>query len=651
MSLRNRLKTDFYRQWRGWFLAVPLLLALVLLSYLAIRPDPAALHFHRAQKLQVAGQSQAALRLYALIVSSLPDSSYAPLSLMQQGEILTSQARRSGDEMRYREALEVYEMLAEKYPSHSLAGEALIAAAEIATNDLQNTKKAAALYKHLLKKYPGSPEYASEATLRLGRIALQENDGENAQKYFSQVLKKYTRFAERSAEAQYHLGITLETLQGNQSAARSAYEATIKNWPHSRWAGNAKERLGLLFYSSSDARPARRVLLETETMPALKGDQQLDILKLLLAARGLEVGEAVIRGWSLAPFRVGYFPQSAGKTVPHREEFSTIAANVGLVYERKTETEAARAYKQLRDELDIGHAPFVRLDEWALVTGYDSAQDEIYLLYPGGKQETLEGKVLSEKWKKEKYEFLTFHAAGEKLRATTAQEKPDSNSKKSVSLELSAPTYHYKLPRLSLKNAHQRTLRRAAILMLRPRESEALLNVEALRALAEEMGELSTLPLSPVPKPEAREESGREASGNPSEESTSPSPSPSAPSGAASSSAPLAQFQAKQAKRWKELHPWFGGPRRHWIESRRDAAAYLEIAARDLKNNRLQRAAEELHTAMRALRAIETVLPSVESFNENPEATRAALEEVATQLQAAHDAEKRAALQIQSALD
>lgn len=610
-----------------WLFVAPVVVAVFLLSYLVLRPDPASSHFYRAQKLQLAGQSESALRLYSLILSSLPNSSFAPLALQQKGEILTSMARRSGDADEYRAAVAAYARLASEYSSHSLAGEALLAAGSLAANDLRDPKTASGFYQTLLKNYPGNPEYVSEAVLRLGRIALQSGAGTEAQNYFARVLKEYSRFPERSAEAQYQSGVTLETLLKNKAQARAAYEATIKKWPRSVWAASAKERLGMLMYStSSQDRPSRRVLLEIAALPQMgKSDSRLAALKVLLVSRGLEASESVLRGWSLVPFRAGFSSENPSRVWSEEESFETIAANAGLVYMRRNNDDKGKALNALRDELDAGHTPFVALDGWILAIGYDSSRDEITTQKPGAQRQTWAAKDFADRWKKASdLSFLSFYVAGENVHAV----QPAKTT--AAAPDLMAPLYVYKLPPLSLQNAHRRTLRRAAALMKRTREDGVLLNAEALRELSKELEILGRAPDSPVPAPEPIPEEEIAQDGS----TPAAAPTPAAPNHSA--------LLDQRKKRWKNLRGWFDEPLKKWVETRRDAAAYLEIAGNDLNDTRLRRAAEELREAMVSLQNAATSIPSANAFDENSDEARAALEAAAREISSAYKAEKRA---------
>lgn len=612
------------RAWQPWLIGAPVALVALLLLRAVLMPDAAASHFYRAQRLQAAGQEQQALRLYSLIAQTQPQSSYAPLALQQEGEILTALARRSGDAKLFRAAIDSYARLATEYSSHSSAGEALLAAGGIALNDLRDIKAAARFYKLLRENYAGNAEYSSEATLRLGRIALQDGDAKTAQKFFGQVIKEFARFPDRCAEAQYHTGVTLETLLKNPTAARAAYEVTIKKWPRSVWAGDAKERLGMMSYNPA-ARPARRVLIEVAALPKTFGDGREAALHLMLASRGLEISEATWRGWSLSPFRAAFAPRDPGRVLETRGDWETVAANAGLEYSRRNERDAPRALNLLRDELDAGRAPLLNAGGWMMIVGYDSSRDEFFARYEGARLETLPAKELVNRWRAGgEYSLITFRAPGEHPKAEVEKtgSPPDAPN-------LLAPVYLYKLPRLSLSDAHRRTLRRAAQLMKRPREAGVLLNLEALRALKNELETLAHAPASPVPAPEAANADDDDSTAPDATSTPAPAATPQ------TTPVPRIASSVNVSARWKNLRKWFGAPLQNWVEARRDAAAFCDDA-------RSRTAAAAWRGSIAALENAASTLPSENAFEADPEAAREAMQVLAGQIKAALQAESRA---------
>jgi hypothetical protein len=101
-----------------------------------------------------------------------------------------------------------------------------------------------------------------------------------------------------------------------------------------------------------------------------------------------------------------------------------------------------------------------------------------------------------------------------------------------------------------------------------------LLNIEALNQLAGDLNTLSAVPPSPVPVPEG--DAGDVSSASPAD-------------------------GHKRLQRANHLAPWFEAPLQHWIEARRDAAAFLENAAGELGDDDLHQAAEEMRHSIMAL--------------------------------------------------
>jgi hypothetical protein len=373
------------------------------------------------------------------------------------------------------------------------------------------------------------------------------------------------------------------------------------------------------------------VVLQVGSLPPIKGDSRSAALRLVLAARGLEIRDAVWRGWSLAPFRAGFSPDAPGRVLESDGSWETVAANAGLVYSRRTASDAGHALNLLRDELEAGHAPLVNIGGWRLVVGYDSARDEITVRGANTDAQTLGAKEFAAQWRVHgEYSLLSFEVPGERAHATIEKATASDDAP-----ALLAPTYIYKLPRLSIKDAHRRALRRAAALMKRPREDGELLNLEALRALRAEIEKLGNAPASPLPVPAPAPESA-----TPRESEAAPSPEG---AGAAPASTPVpATASIQSSTRWKALRKWFGAPLKQWLEARRDAAAYLDAAANDLGDASLQQAAAKLREAMAALDSAASTLPAEDAFDTDPEAARRAFQELSEKIGAALDAEKNA---------
>ena len=571
-------------------LAFVLVIAVVLLA--AFRPNRAANLFDKAQQLEAVGQWNQALGHYHLLVETEPNSSYAPRALMQQATILEGMARRSGNHYYFQRAIDVYQQVSRRYPNNTLAGQALLQGAELASVDINDYALAANLYQEVLQKYQRNADYVSQATLAMGRIALAQKNASNAQKYFQAVLEKYSAYPDRCAEAQYQLGVVAETLTSQPEAAKAAYQQTIKNYPTTVWATNAKARLGMLFYGDiAPGGPARRLITRLSPLPDTGYDNKSPFLPLalVLSARGMDIGPATLNAWSLQPFFCGFDPDNPGRVLLFSQAFENAVANAGLSFSVKNNSGAKNAFAALRESVDHGHTPVIFIGKWELVAGYDTVAQTVFLQEQGAQVISLPLKKLLTIWGKsipnlemahrKPYTFLSFQSAGDNPKVTA--NKGDQSDTNQVRLFMT-PSFTLTLSPLSRKNAQQRTIHRAATLLSRAHFGDALLNVEALNQLSDTLNKLANLPPSPVPVPEA--------------DSAAAAPSPTS-----------WQQRLKQAN---HLAPWFGKPLQQWIEARRDAAVYLENLSQENKTDtNLQDAASALRHSIMALQNASTDFP------------------------------------------
>jgi TolA-binding protein len=683
----------------------------LLLSLLLV-PDPGGkLLFARAQSLEARGLVQPALRQYLLLAEAHATSPHAAQALLRAGDLMVDLAR-AGDTPQFTEAVATYDKLATTYPQHLLAGTALLRAAEILIVDLRSPGKAREMYNRVLEEYPNNREYAAEAMLRLGRVAQDERDGKTAQSWYQRVLQRYPTETQRSAEAQFRLGETYETLltsKDHKVWARNAYDATIKNYPSSVWAGKAKERLGLMVWVDIAPRE-RRVQLETKPLPdeGTEAGTLLGAIRMVLAARGVLVNDTVLRGWGMEPFFAGYSQRNQSLVVaPPFEAWENVAANTGLVYQLRNGKDAKDAVKLLQYELDDAHTTLIYTGKWRLVAGYDSARNEVQLQSRGARYDIVTAADLVTQWKQRSplgspFGLLAFHTPGEvaRLKATpvttdraeqTASPTPtavrgNGTNRSRVQaastpepLEprlspLAAPTFVYKLDALNERNTHRRAIRHASIWMKRPRDEDGnLLNLAALHALAGAMKRMAAAEPrpkktdEPLPPPSGelpvRAQDAAVADGAvtgevpapPTDEAAAPAspvagvPTPVAPPAVAPvipDPTPRAPTKGvDKVQRARALLGWRGAPLLRWVTARRQAAAYLDVAAARLNQPSLRRAADEFRNAITALENAAMALPLESALGKDGvlnENARRAFETAAREIERARSAETRA---------
>ena len=631
-------------------LTVALLAALILIGRVLIAPDAGASLFSKARQLEEAGQISLALRHYALVSNRHPESGLAPQALLKQGELLSARGRTNKNTDDLRNAMNAYARIAENYPGNELSNDALFDAGEIAAEDLSDGVSARKFYKLVMDRNSDRSDAAALATTKLGRLSLAEGDGKTALELLQSVIVNWPRNAEAGAEAQFHLGVLYETLLKDRNKAQRAYDRTLSVYPNSVWAGDARERLGLLAYNDQlGRRPVRRVLLDIAPLPELdglrdptKGSDLWAALDILLGARGLNVDNTVTRGWSLAPFYVGIDTAKPSRVIkPSFDQFENVIANAGLRYTPTGGGTAEAALRQLQDDLDSAREPLVYIENggegrWMLCVGYDSERGEVYLQDQGAQFDTLAVESFARMWKakskfEKSYTMLSFLGQGEKPRSldqlsarpTTTPNQPFATPTPQLN---TTPQFIWELPRLNQNNAHARALERAAMLMERQGSETVALNVAGLGHLARELVRLAD---SPDPNafggfeepPIRQQESFADANSVTVTPTATPTPRDFAP-------------------RARNVVAFFGDPALNWALQRRRAAAFCEVAARQTKRD-LSGAISNFTLSADSMDSARSIAPQI-GDTLTPD-NRAALREMARQISVARDAEAAAA--------
>ncbi len=638
------------RQLFNGFLTVALLAALVLISRVLIAPDAGSSLFSKARQLEEAGQIALALRHYALVSNRHPESSLAPKALLKQGDLLSTRGRTNKNTDDLRNAMNAYARLAENYPQNKLSNQALFDAGQIAAEDLSDGVSARRFYKLVMDRNSDRSDATAMATTKLGRLSLAEGDGKTALSLLQSVFANWPNDAEAGAEAQFHLGVLYETVIKDRNKAQRAYDITLKRYPSSVWAGDARERLGLLAYNDQlGRRPVRRVLLDIAPLPdtdglraPTQGSDLWDALDILLGARGLKVDSTVIRGWSLAPFFVGIDTTKPSRVVqPSFDQFANVVANAGLRFTKTGDGSAETALRALQNDLDSAREPLVYIENggegrWMLCVGYDSERGEVYLQDQGAQFNTVAVESFAQMWKAKskfgkRFTMLSFLGKSEKprtLEQLSAQQTPAPSATALPATRLNAtPQFIWELPRLKQDNANTRALREAAQMMNRTGNETVALNIAGLNYLARELVRLAD---SPDPDafggfeepPIRQQESFADANGvavpNP---TATPAPRDFAP-------------------RARNVVAFFGEPARNWARQRRRAAAFCEVAARQ-NNRNLSDAISNFNLSADSLDSAAAIAPLVGDVL-TPD-NRAALREMARQISVARDAEAAAA--------
>ncbi len=683
------------------FWSVFLLFAFVFLLRVLAQPDrDGRLIWARAQRLEAANLIRPALRQYNLLADTFPNSPYALKALQREGDILTDLAN-AGDTRRFTDALSIYQRLVDNYPQTVIASDALLSIGEIQLDNLKNLPLARATYVKLMTDYPGQRAVVAQATNALGRVAQAARDGKSAQTWFQKTLQTFPEQPERCAEAQFRLGEIYETLWRKRDWARDAYDATIKTYPNTAWAGRARTALGLLVYGEMVPN-ARRVLIKTAGVfdggAQDERDSLLNALKVVLAARGLNIDDSTLTGWSQTPFVGAFDPQNPARmATPNLNAFENAVACSGMTYSVSDGGDQNSARRNLQNEIDTAHLALVYTGTWQFVAGYDSSENLIFL-QAGARVQPIRVLDFLQNWNVRSplggsYTLVTFSTQSDDLRAdqltlalpvdrilftkkarisaregvpgvllpnpVAAQSNPIplGTQMSQVSRGLVAPTWVFTPPTMDEKNAYRRGVRRAVAQMNRARSGQTLLNGAALQALAGELRRFSQSPnpaprttpaATPLDEPLARDNASTDwnnavangtvsntavssanvvantASGTtngtatgstpqsaPATSSTGSTLSPSKILGRTPAKTPLIISVVAPLERVRALLAWRSAPLSQWLDARRDAVAFLNIAGVKIGAPSLKQASQNLEQSLSNLQNARAALDNL----------------------------------------
>jgi soluble lytic murein transglycosylase len=180
------------------------------------------MHFDRGKALRK-------MRRHAEAVASLQDvadrcTAPSEESLRARALYLLGQSEAMTDPLR---AEKVYVTLAQDYPKHTFADDALYFAADLALKDPDGRARAQALLQQLLASYPNG-DYAPEALFRLFWIARNEGDGRGGIPYLAALevaasaasaAEGRLRAAESTLRARYWQAVALDDRLGLSNLA------------------------------------------------------------------------------------------------------------------------------------------------------------------------------------------------------------------------------------------------------------------------------------------------------------------------------------------------------------------------------------------------------------------------------------------------
>ena len=643
--------------------SLAIVLSLAIFLSLILTPDPVGNVFSKALRLEASGQTGRAVEAYELIASRHPESSYAPRALMRVAELLVAQGRQQTDEKALRRGVEAYVQLATTYPSDPFALSALQNGGAVAAEELSDRPLARRIYRQILQTQGRTSEIGADALVKLARLSIEDGDGKNAQLWLQDVLRRWPKSVGVASQAQYFLGVCYETVFHKRDWASRAYNRVIADFPASEWAGEARQRLGLLAYADSLGRlPTRRVWLNIAALPdqpPADGDEGAlwNALRLALAARGLSGDATLLQGYSLAPFYAGLDLQNAGQVVDSgADSWQNVASAAGFRVSIKSGGREDEALRDLQDDLDAARLPLVCWQNggkpmWSLAVGYDSERGEVMLQNRGAQFDTLAAKTWAKSWNTpspwgKSYTLVALVPEGKAIANPSLTPTPAPTAKPGQTpppIADGPPTFVWQLAPINESVPVARTAKRAANLLLQSGDDNRLLNAHALDFWAQTLADAAKEARAPAFLPPARPTGIPTPTFEPLARADDNAARPDAPPDHPTDApAPVSQPAPRpQLARAQNLWPFWNAPARDWIGKRRLAASWCRLAALNAPSTRLDEAADALEQAAAALEsASQTALTcDAARLDQNP----AALDTLSQKCYQARDAERTAA--------
>jgi len=372
--------------------------------------DPWAL----AERSFASGDFRAAARQYEDFVARQPGSPLAPQALYQAAFIYADDARRRDD------AIRTYRRLADEFPHHALADEALRHVGDLLLEDHQYAEAIRA-YQDAVHRSAGSDRSAAAAAeVRIGEALFRSGDGPGTRSRCLGVLRRYPQCGHQRAEALNLLALTARRLEDSPRTALQRYEQLLREYPDSRYAPQAERQISALrrelgLPATPGGRPVgirgRSVLVKLPTRSpsgeVFEDTGMLECLRVLLAARGVHVSLAKLAGWSGQAFAFYYDASDrhcgAGLMPPGEPE--RLAKDLGfrgcsLSMERSPERAWDRVARCLSDgQAVLTPASIVTPADWVLITGYDAASNRVGFYTTSGARRTATlDKLLRSLW-------------------------------------------------------------------------------------------------------------------------------------------------------------------------------------------------------------------------------------------------------------
>lgn len=359
--------------------------------------------FERAQQEYAHGQFEEALKYFRLLSDEHPDSRWADRALERQALILEKHLAKP------EEAVRLYQRLVSQFPHSALAPEAQVRIGDLSYRKLHRYQQALAAYERALADFGDDPELTVRVRLALGEMDYHEGKWQGVHR-LTAVLRDENASPSQCAEAQFYLARMLENVKRDAGKSIPAYQKVIDNYPHTKWADEAKKAIGWIYYYTNRAQQkaaeaAKRAVIEVKRPAAgLPVPSFLTSVGDCLRVLGVEASPAYLMGVSGLAFQFYYDRNDRLGGVDHlpQNPLTAICRAVGVRLEQRQAPTFKDGVESLTKVLDSERPVFLPVvlppPTWVTAVGYNEADKTITVVGPAGKARELSWEDLAKRW-------------------------------------------------------------------------------------------------------------------------------------------------------------------------------------------------------------------------------------------------------------
>jgi len=367
------------------------------------RPDRSADQFYeRANRSFGNGDYGSALAQYDDFIAQFPTSPKVPDALYQMGFVYANQVRQP------ERALKVYRQIADDYPKHPLADDALRHVADLLVED-GDYDGAIRTCQEIVDEFgEENKPLAAQAEKRIADALFRSGNGPSTRRQCERILRCYPDQRLTCAESLALMAEVTIKLDSppDYAEAYERYSQLLTDYPDSHLAEEAKRNTAWLEneLAHSGQPPSDRADKADGRKPTVEGGLTLvplpktasqgerfedagllDAARVVLAYKGTELSRPKLAGWSGEAFAFYYSSGDRRDGADVCDEHPLVLLGRGLGFEDcqlLEERSADNAWARAQQYLDRGEPVITPMaafspPDWGIIMGYDRTSDEV----------------------------------------------------------------------------------------------------------------------------------------------------------------------------------------------------------------------------------------------------------------------------------